>query len=298
MEITFLGTSSMVPTKDRNVQGIYLDYNGEGILFDCGEGTQRQMNIARLNRLKIRKILITHWHGDHVSGLVGLIQTIGNTPNPSKLTIFGPKGTKEHMHHLLNSCIFDLRIELEILEFDLKKKQVVFENDDYFIEAAPMNHGVPCIAYSFIEKDTRSMNAAKLKEFGVSGYKIGLLQKGKTVTLNGKEIFPGDVSSIKKGRKVCVILDTSVNKFCEEIARDSDLLICEATYESSKENKAEEYNHMTAEQAAILANNSNSKKLVLTHFSQRYKSVNELEKEAKEVFESTLMAFDFMKIKL
>ena len=107
INITILGTSSMVPTKDRNVQSIYLDYNGEGILFDCGEGTQRQMNIAGINRTKVKKILITHWHGDHVSGLIGLIQTLGNSKYASKLEIYGPKGTKRFMNNLLNSCVFE-----------------------------------------------------------------------------------------------------------------------------------------------------------------------------------------------
>ena len=94
MEITILGTSCMVPTKDRNVQGIYVEYKGEGILFDCGEGTQRQMNIAGINMNKIRKIFLTHWHGDHVSGLVGLLQTISNSETQQKIVIFGPRETK------------------------------------------------------------------------------------------------------------------------------------------------------------------------------------------------------------
>ncbi len=298
MEITFLGTSSMVPTKDRNVQSIYLEYNGEGILFDCGEGTQRQMNIARINRLKVKKIFISHWHGDHVSGLVGLIQTVGNTENPGKLTIFGPKGTKKHMAHLMNSCIFDLRIEIEIKELVADKPKVVFETDSYEVLAASMTHGVPCLAYSFVEKDRRKMNASKLKKLGISGADIGKLQRGESVKLTGKIVEPDDVSEVIRGKKISLVLDTSLNDNISLLAKDSDLLIGEATYESSKENKAEEYNHMTAEQMAIVANNSNVKSLVLTHFSQRYKTLHDLEKEAKEIFPNTIMAFDFLKLKV
>ncbi|MFT4261127.1 MAG: ribonuclease Z [Candidatus Woesearchaeota archaeon] len=298
MEITFLGTSSMVPTKDRNVQGIYLEYNGEGILFDCGEGTQRQMNIAGINRHKVKKIFISHWHGDHVSGLVGLIQTIGNSNNPGKLSIFGPKDTKEFMNNLLNSCIFDLRIELEVFEFDLEKKDVVFECDDYFVEASPMTHGVPCLAYSFIETDRRRMNSSKLKELGVVGVNIGKLQRGESVIVKNKTINPDDVSSILKGKKISFVFDTSLNDNISDLVENSDLLIGEATYDSSKENKAEEYNHMTAEQMAFIASNSNVKKLVLTHFSQRYKTLHDLEKEAKDIFPNTVMAYDFLKLKI
>lgn len=298
MEITFLGTSSMVPTKDRNVQSIFLEYNGEGILFDCGEGTQRQMNIAGINRHKVKKIFISHWHGDHVSGLVGLIQTIGNVESPGKLQIFGPLGTKHHMHHVLNSCIFDLRIELEILEFDVKGVEVVHETSSYFVLAAPMTHGVPCLAFSFVEKDRRKMNLSKLKALNILGPSVGMLQRGEAVEVDGKKISPDSVSSLVKGKKISFVFDTSINDNISLISENADLLIGEATYDSSKDNKAEEYNHMTAEQMAIIANNSGVKKLVLTHFSQRYKTLHDLEKEAKDIFENTVMAYDFLKLKL
>ena len=132
LEITMLGTSSMVPTKERNVQSIHLDYKGEGILLDCGEGTQRQMNIAGINRTKVRKILITHWHGDHVSGIIGLIQTLGNSKDVSELKIYGPKGTQDSMNHLLKTCIFDLTVDLEVTELDISDNKIFFENDSLF----------------------------------------------------------------------------------------------------------------------------------------------------------------------
>lgn len=299
IEITFLGTGGMVPTKDRNVQGIYLDYKGEGILVDCGEGTQRQMNIAGINRLKVKKILLSHWHGDHVSGLIGLIQTLGNVEEPKKLIIYGPKGTKVHMHHLLNSCEFDLRLELEINELNIKNKAVIFENDDYMIEAAPLDHSVPCLGYSFIEKDTRNINMSKAKKLGLSeGPLLGKIQKGEPVKVKGKEISPDDVSTIKNGKKVSFILDTLLTQNCYEIAQNADLLISEANFDSKLEEKARKSKHMTADQVALIANNSNVKKLILTHFSQRYKTLHDLEEEAKGLFPNTLMAFDFMKVKL
>lgn len=299
IEMTFLGTSSMVPTKDRNVQGIYLDYKGEGILVDCGEGSQRQMNIAGINRLKVKKILISHWHGDHVSGMIGLIQTIGNVPEPGTLIIFGPQGTKEKMHHLLNSCIFDLRIEIEVNELNIKNKAVIYENEDYMIEAAPLDHSVPVLGYTFIEKEKRKINMAKAKKLGIpEGPLIGKLQSGKTVKHDGKEIHPDDVSTLTAPKKIAFILDTTLTKNCYELAQNADVLVTEATYLSEQKKQAEQYKHMTTEGAALIANNSNVKKLILTHFSQRYKSLHELEKEAKEIFPNTFLAFDFMKVKL
>ncbi|MFA6073359.1 MAG: ribonuclease Z [Candidatus Woesearchaeota archaeon] len=298
-EITFLGTASMVPTKDRNVQGIYIDYKGEGILVDCGEGTQRQMNIAGINRLKVKKILVSHWHGDHVSGLIGLIQTIGNTEEPGKLVIFGPRGTKERMHHLLNSCIFDLRIEIEIHELDLNKKEVIFENDNYLIEAAPLDHTVPCIGFTFVEKDTRKINLDKAKKVGlIEGPLIGKLQKGESIKISDKIIHPDDVSTIKKGKRIAFIMDTAMTNNCYDLAQDADILISEATFESSKLEKADKFKHMTSEQVAQVANKANVKKLILTHFSQRYKSLDDLEREAKDLFSETTLAYDFLKLKL
>lgn len=299
VEITFLGTGGMVPTKDRNVQGIYLSYLGEGILVDCGEGTQRQMNIAGINRLKVRKVLISHWHGDHVSGLIGLIQTLGNTQDPKKLVVYGPIGTKMRMNHLLNSCEFDLRLELEIIELNLSKKDIIFENEDYIIEAAPLDHSVPCLGYSFIEKDKRNINLAKAKKIGLSeGPELGKLQKGKSVTLKGKEIHPDDVSTVKKGKKITFILDTLLTNSCYELSINADVLISEANFDATLEEKARKSKHMTTDQVALIANNSNVKKLILTHFSQRYKTLHDLEQQSKDLFPNTILAFDFMKLKV
>jgi len=299
IEITFLGTGGMVPTKDRNVQGIYLDYKGEGILIDCGEGTQRQMNIAGINRLKVRKVLLSHWHGDHVSGLIGLIQTLGNTEEPKKLVIYGPKGTKIHMNHLLNSCEFDLRLDLEINELNIKHKNVIFENEDYMIEAAPLEHSVPCLGYKFIEKDTRKINMNKVKKLGLKeGPQLGKLQKGETIFVNGKNIHPDDVSTIKEGKKIAFILDTLLTNNCYELARDADILVSEANFDATLEDKARKSKHMTTEQVALIANNANVKKLILTHFSQRYKTLHDLEEQSKDLFPNTIMAFDFMKLKV
>lgn len=298
-ELTFLGTSSMVPTKERNVQSIHLDYRGEGILFDCGEGTQRQMNIAGINRTKVKKILISHWHGDHVSGLIGLIQTLGNSKDVSNLSVYGPKGTKKFMNNLLNSCIFDLTVDLEIVELDITSKKVFFESEHYSLEAAPLNHGVPCLGYSFIEKDKRKIDVAIAKKLGLfEGPLMGSIQKGLSVEVNGRLIAPNDVSSIQKGVKITLVADTSFSANAQSLAEGSDVLICEATYAKSEEEKADEYSHLTSEQSALIASNAGVKKLILTHFSQRYKDLTNLLDDARVIFPNTNLAFDFMKIKL
>jgi ribonuclease Z len=297
-QITFLGTSSMVPTKERNVTSIYLDYNGEGILVDCGEGTQRQMNIAGLNRLKIKKILITHWHGDHVSGLVGLIQTIGNSETPPSIKIYGPEGTNKHMDHLMKSCVFHNKVELSITEITAKSPKLIFENEDYVIEAANVKHSTPCVAYSFTEKEKRKINMTKAGKFGlVGGPMIGKLKDGKTITFKNKKIKPDDVSRIVEGKRVVFILDTMPCKACTQIADGADILIMESSYATKLDEKADLHKHMTAQQAAQIAHQANAKKLILTHFSQRYKTTEEIEENARDIFPESVCAFDFMKVK-
>ena len=301
IEITFLGTSSMIPTTKRNVQGIYIEYEGEGILVDCGEGTQRQMAIAGISRTKVKKILISHWHGDHVSGLVGLIQTIGHSKENSELEVYGPVGTKIRMKHIMQSCIFYNKVNIKIFEINPEKnprKEIkVYETNKYKINALLLEHSVPCLGYRFVEKDTRKIDMKKAQKYGLkSSPEIGKLQKGKIITVDGKKIKPDDISEIKKGKVVAFILDTKVCNNCALLAKNADLLICECVYAGGMEELAEKYKHMTASQVVHFAKKTGVKKLILTHFSQRYKDINDVLKDAKKIFKNTEAAEDFMKI--
>ncbi len=301
MNITFLGTAGMLPTKERNVQSIYIEYKGEGILLDCGEGTQRQITIAGLNAQKIRTILISHWHGDHVSGLVGLIQTLGNFSNGEKtVKLFGPEGTRDHLNNMMNSCIFETKLNLDVVEIPTSSdKQVILDNKEYFIEAVSLDHSVPCIGYSFVKKARLKLIPEKTRALGLKeGPLLGRLQRGEDVVYNGMTIRPSDVGELIPQRKVSFIFDTQICDGCYDLAENADLLISEAVYKNDLEHKAIEYKHMTALQAARVASESGVKELILTHFSQRYKDVSELEDEAKVVFPNTRCAFDFMKVEL
>ncbi len=299
IEITFLGTSAMVPTKDRNVQGIYLEYEGEGILIDCGEGTQRQMAIAGINRAKVKTILISHWHGDHVSGLVGLIQTIGNINEQSKIELYGPVGTRIRMKHVMESCIFYNKVNVVIHEINPKKLTKFYENRYYELYAAPLEHSVPCIGFKFVEKEKRKIELTKVKKLGLKeGPEIGKLQEGLTIVKNGKKIHPDEVSTRVKGKSIAFILDTACCTNCKTLAKDVDLLVSECVYAADLEEKAEQYKHLTAKQIAQIASEVNVKKLILTHFSQRYKEVSQVLQDARDIFDNTDAAFDFMKIKV
>jgi len=296
MEIIFLGTSCMQPTKERNHQSIFTTLGKEGILLDCGEGTQRQLKIANIKPSKISRILLTHWHGDHVLGLPGLLQTLSASEYEKKLYIYGPKGTKKNIENLFKAFVFFPSFEFEIIELknnskiDLRKLK---------FEVKELEHGVPCVGYSLIEKDRRRIKKKIVDRLGIpEGPLLGKLQNNKTITWKGKKISPKDTTYVVKGKKISFVFDTVVCKNCYELAKDSDLLISEASYTSEHENKAEENKHLTAKQAAQIASQSNVKKLVLSHLSQRYKTPKEILDDAKTVFDNVKVAHDFMKIKV
>ena len=294
MEIIFLGTSSMVPTKERNQSAILISYKTEGILVDCGEGTQRQLKLANVPVSKITKILISHWHGDHTFGLPGLISTMGASNYSKVLEIYGPKGTKKKIEHMFDAFVFDRRIQLKIVEIT---QGMFYENDDFSLDALPLNHGMETFGYIFIEKDRRRINVKKIKELEIpEGPLLGKLQEGKSIDFKGKKITPDETTYIVKGKRIGIIADTSPCNNCYKIAKDTDLLICESTYESTLEAKGEEYCHMTAKQAAEIANKSNAKKLILTHFSARYTDVKHVEDDAKQIFDNSKAAWDLMKV--
>lgn len=298
IEMTLLGTSSMVPTKERNVIGVYLEVKGKGILFDCGEGTQRQMNIAGINRNKIQYIFISHWHADHIAGLLGLIQTIQNN-GVETIKLFGPTGTKKHFGHLMEASVFDSKISIEVKEFDCPKVTKIFKCDEFRIEAVNLKHSTPCLAFSLIEANQVKIKIEKLANEGVpEGPHLAILQEGKDMMYCGRSYSSAEYTSIKKGKKITYVVDTSFISSAIDIAKDSDLLLSEATYTEAQEDKADQHLHMTSKQAAQIASMSDSRELVICHFSQRYKTIDQLLNEAKEVFPNTRAGFDFMKIKI
>jgi len=293
----------MVPTKDRNVQGIFLKFKGEGVLVDCGEGTQRQMNIVGINRNDVKRVLISHWHGDHVSGLVGLIQTIGNqsADTERKLVIYGPQGTKDHVQHIMKSCLFESKLPIEVNELLPKQEELLrfFENDEFALECVALRHSVPTIGYSFVELDRRRIHLAKAKKLGVKeGPMMGKLQQGKDVNVSNKLVKAEDVTYLVKGKKISFILDTEPCPGCSLLAKHADVLVCESSFTTEHDHKAEQFKHMTAKNAALIAQDAEVDKLILTHFSQRYTTAKEPLEEAKSIFPSTEAAFDFMKIKI
>jgi len=296
MQLIFLGTSSMVPTKDRNHCSVFLRYKNEGIMFDCGEGTQRQLRIAGIKPTHVTKIILSHWDGDHVLGLPGLIQTLAMSEENKHLIIFGPKGSKKRFEYMFKAFEFYNKIDLVIKEF---KEGKFLDTAEYSLHAHKLEHKVLSYGFEFIEKDRRRISVEKVRKLGIpDGPVLGKLQQGNDVTFKGNKVKAKDVTYIVNGKQIGIISDTRLCNGCAKIAKDKDLLVSDSTFSHKEEEKAHKYYHMTARQAAEIAANANAKKLVLTHFSQRYKNVDDLVKDAKDIFPETVAAHDFMKIKI
>lgn len=288
----------MVPTKDRNHLSTALEYEGKLFLFDCGENTQKQIKLMKLPIGKIRKIFISHWHGDHVLGLPGLIQTLSNTDNVTKIEIYGPEKSKKFVKHMLECSIFESKIPIEVFEFKPKKDEVltIVDEKTYEITCSKLNHSVPCNAYAFKKKDSLNVDIEKAREFGLEkNPKLAEIKEGKSIEINGKIVKPEELTYMKKGIKICFVFDTRPCVGIDLLVKNCDYLVMEATFVYSKhKDKAEEYDHMSAFETATIAKKNNVGTLLLTHFSQRYKKIDELEAEAKEVFENTICGHDLM----
>lgn len=296
INLNFLGTGNAIPTKKRNHTAILVSFANENMLIDCGEGTQRQFRMLNLSPTKLTRIFITHWHGDHILGLPGLFQTLALSNYQKTLKVYGPKDTKRYIQ-LIQELIIDFHINLEVHEIE---SGIIVDERDFKIEAANMQHGKPTLAYSLILKDKIRLNKSKLKKLKLPNSPIlKELQKGKDITLNGKRIKAKDIIYKEKGKKITFILDTAINNNAISLAKDSDILVAESSFSKKDADRAKEYKHLTASQAAQIAKKSKSKKLLLTHISQRYEHHPEIiEKEAKKIFRNTKLVKDFDSLKI
>jgi len=299
IEITFLGTVSGIPTKDRNHPAIILEYYSETkdtLLFDCGEGTQKQLMISGISFMDIDRIFITHWHADHFAGLIPMIQTMNLEKRRKELKIFGPEAEK-FVSDIIDLGYFGLRFPVTAINVPFEGNDITLldESDDWQLFSIPVLHTVPTVAYCFQEKERWNIDLNKLKKLGLPrGYWLNKLKKVGKVEHKGKEVNLKDVANSKPGLKVVYSGDTKPCENMIKIAADSDLLIHDGTFLEEEEGKA----HADVKQAAKIALKSKVKQLILTHISRRYTDTKEIEKEARKVFDKTKVAYDFMKVKL
>jgi ribonuclease Z len=301
IEITFLGTVSGIPSKERNHPAIVLEYFGEQkdtLLFDCGEGTQKQLMISGISFMDIDKIFITHWHADHFAGLIPLMATMSIERRTKELKIFAPEAEK-FVSNILDLGYFGMRFPVTAINvpFEGEEISLIDEAEEYQIFSIPVFHTIPAVAYCFKEKDRWSINLSKLKHLGLRrGFWLKKLKKFGRAKYKDKEVKIEEVSDLKKGLKVVYSGDTKPCDNMRKISGSADLLIHDGTFLELDEVNGKA--HADVKRAAKIAKDANVKQLILTHVSRRYTNPKKLEEEAKKVFENTKVAYDFMRVKL
>lgn len=293
-----------MPTRARNVSCVALRpaQRGEVWLFDCGEGTQHQLLRSDLNISQITRIFITHMHGDHVLGLMGLLATCGMTAHARSMDIYGPRPIADYVREVSRRTQFQTNYPLEVHEVE---PGLLFEDDEYTVACAPLKHRLPAFGYRVEEKDRPGhFDVERAQQLGIpSGPLYGQLKRGELVTLDdGREFDGADFRGPDlKGRSVVYCTDTTYCRSAVELARDADLLIHEATFAEVDEGLAIRSTHSTAAMAARVALEAGARRLMLTHFSPRYFPGNQTEpedllREAQAVFADTEMARDFLSV--
>ena len=300
LSVIFLGTAASIPTPQRSLPAIAVRRKGELILFDCGEGTQRQMMHAGVGFHRKTKVFITHMHGDHVLGLPGLFQTMSLLDRKRKLEIYGPPGIEAFVEAVRRTVQFNLTFPIEVSE--IRDAGLACEEKEYEVHATWADHIIPGLAYALVEKPRPGrFYPEKAKALGVpEGPLWSRLQRNSVVELpSGRVVKPREVMGPPRpGRKIVYTGDTRPSKSLVKLAENADLLIHDATFDDELSEKACEDGHSTASQAAETAKKAGAKRLVLVHVSARYREPHLLLEQARKTFPHVDAAKDFMKIDL
>ncbi|MFB5602100.1 MAG: ribonuclease Z [Nitrosopumilus sp.] len=298
MKLVFLGTSAAQPTERRGLSCICLEKEGEILMFDAGESAQIAYMKSGLGWNKKMKLFVTHLHGDHCVGILGLLQTMSMQNRTESLEIFGPKGIDEFL--AANIKILNFGLPFSIL-INIINEGKIFENKKYMIHTAKANHSITAFSYLFEEKDKPGrFNVQKAKELGIpEGELWNKLQNGEEITNNEIIIKPEQVLGEKRpGKKIGISGDTMPTKKLEEFFGGCDYLVFDSTFIEEEKQRALDTCHSTAKQAAELGKNAKVKNLILTHFSARYKDEIQHKSEAEKIHDSVITAKDLLEVEI
>lgn len=298
MKLVFLGTSAAQPTERRGLSSICLERDGEILMFDAGEGSQVSFLKSGLGWNKPMKIFVTHLHGDHCLGILGLIQTMTLQHRTEKIEVFGPKGIDEFLSANIKILNFGLSFPIMVAVVD---EGIVVEEKGYYVSASNALHSTPAFSFVFQEKEKPGrFFPEKALGLGIpEGELWHKLQSGESISINGKTFKPSDVLGEKRsGKKIGISGDTRPTKQLEVFFKNCDYLTFDSTFDSSLQQKANETFHSTASEAALLAKNANVKNLILTHFSARYSDETLLAEEARKIHSSVIAAKDLLEIEI
>ena len=294
MRITFLGTSGSTPTPQRGLPALAIERNGEIYLFDCGEGTQRQMMTYHVNVSRVKAVFLTHIHGDHSIGIAGLLRTMALNRRTAPLEIYAPKGS-EGLKNLINfdGAIFNFRIEIKQI-----KKGEIYKGKGFTISAFPLRHTVTTYGLVLKEDDAIRFIKDKAHKLGLKGRDFAELTKKGSLKVKGKTVRLKDITVKKYGKKIAYVTDTRPVAESTSAARDADILIHESTYSEKEAALAKERLHSTSVEAAGIAKKAHAKRLVLIHPSARYRDSEQLTREARKSFRNAEFAHDGLEINI
>lgn len=298
MKLVFLGTSAAQPTENRGLSCICLEREGEILMFDAGESAQISYLKSGLGWNKKMKIFVTHMHGDHCIGILGLLQTMTMQHRTETLEIYGPKGIDEFISANIKILNFGLSFPILI---SIITEGKILETKFYSIYVCKASHSIPAFSYKFEEKDKPGrFNLEKAKELGIpEGHLWNKLQNGEEIEIDGKVIRSDQVLGEKRsGKKIGISGDTMPTKELEKFFDTCDYLVFDSTFLDEIKEKATETCHSTAKQAALLAKNANVKNLILTHFSARYKDERQHLEEAKKIHASVITSKDLLEVEI
>ncbi|MFE4967814.1 ribonuclease Z [Streptomyces sp. NPDC056660] len=274
-ELVVLGTASQVPTRHRNHNGYLLRWDGEGILFDPGEGTQRQMLRAGAAAHDLNRICVTHFHGDHCLGLAGVIQRINLDKVPHPVTAHYPKSGQRFFDRLRYATAY--RETVGVTEAPVDADGDLAVTPSYTLQARKLSHPVESYGYRLVEPDGRRMLPERLAAHGIKGPDVGRLQRDGVLG----DVTLDQVSEVRRGQRCAFVMDTRLCDGVHALAEGCDLLVIESTFLDEDAELATEHGHLTAGQAAAVARDAGVRHLVLTHFSQRYPEPEEFERQAR-----------------
>jgi ribonuclease Z len=289
--LIILGCSSQQPTRKRNHGAYLVRWNEQGLLFDPGEGTQRQFIFANVAPTCVTHIFVSHFHGDHCLGLGSMLMRLNLDKVTHPIHCYYPASGQVYFDRLRHGTIYHQTIQ--IVEHPIKREGIVAEDATFRIEARFLEHGVENIGWRITEKDTRKFDKVKLEAAGVKGPAVRLLEEKGEIVIDGKKVHLDDVSYIKQGDILAVTIDTLPCQAAIDLAKGAKLFLCESTYLEADCDLAAKHHHLTAKQAAEIAKSAGAQKLILTHFSARYQDSEDFAKEARLVFPNTEAAEDF-----
>ncbi|MFI8365831.1 ribonuclease Z [Streptomyces sp. NPDC085466] len=291
-ELVVLGTASQVPTRHRNHNGYLLRWDGHGLLFDPGEGTQRQMLRAGVAAHDLNRICITHFHGDHSLGLAGVIQRINLDQVPHQVTAHFPASGRHFFERLRYATAY--RESVELTEAPVADDGVLAVTEAFTLEARRLSHPVESFGYRLVEPDGRRLLPERLAAHGIAGPDVGRIQREGSLGGVGLD----EVSEVRRGQRFAFVMDTRLCDGVHALAEGADMLVIESTFLDEDVRLAQDHGHLTAGQAAAVAREAGVRHLVLTHFSQRYSDPSEFERQARAAgFEGELsIAQDLMRV--